>query len=193
MAYSFSKAIQINVKKEDLQQIIISTFSDLRWKYKKINDNYYEASIGMGFSTYGENIFLTVKSNNSLFIESKLKIFQLVDWGKNEKNVVAFEDSLQTIIRNNYGDNVQQFSEIKNGISMNKQFFLEKISKYHRLFDAQMLTEEEFSKNKSELIKKLEDSKQVINTEDLLISLISFKQKNILSKNEIELIKKIIG
>jgi len=193
MADSFCKEIRISIESYDLHRIIRSTFMDLSWNYKHLQDNKYKVSIGMGILTFGENVSITIKNHNCLFIESELKFNQLIDWGKNKDNVLKFEKALQRQIQNNYHKLHDNLKEEKPEAYLDEHIFLSKLSKFYKLFEADMLTEKEFSKKKYDLINALGTSNLLINGDELLISLISYKKDSILSDDEITLIKKIIN
>jgi hypothetical protein len=188
MGNSFSKKIVVNNNVNNLNELVENTFSEMNWRYKKINSNYYEANVNMGMKSWGEDFSVNINSANELIVKSKLK-FGLVDWGKNQNNVQIFESTLLNISQLTGHNNLNSSIKKNNNVPPEDESFINKITKLHKLFIAQILTQEEFQIKKKELISNLDISKMGFNKEDFLISLISLKTNNILSQDEILLIK----
>ncbi len=182
-----SKTITLKKCNIELSELVEKTFLNLRWRYKKLGDNHYKASIGMGLKSNGEN-FTVVLNDETLFMESKLK-FGLVDWGKNRKNIEIFERTLEKI-RGQF--QLVEINDSLNADSFNHEEFVDKIKKINKLFLAEILTPDEFASKKIDIINSLKEFGNIKNIDDFLISLITLKNNNILTQEEILTIKKEI-
>jgi len=187
MSSSFSKKIELETSFDNLNEIIEETFSNLRWRFQRNNNNFYQANINMGFKSWGEDFSVNIISSKELFIKSKLK-FGLVDWGKNQNNVRLFE---QTFLNNSkYNSINKEAKAIDENIRKDSEdTFLAKLTKLNKLFVAQILTKDEFQDKKKELISNFDSTECELSKEDFLLSLIKFKTNNILTQDDIILIK----
>lgn len=192
MGTSFSKKIIVDDYNVDLNELIEKTFIELRWRYNKVNNNYFEANVKMGLKSNGENVSVNTNSDNEILVKSKLK-FGLIDWGKNQNNVQMFEKTLRDILQHNSKNDFDSSTKDIIIDPYDEESFINKINKLNKLLLAQILTEEEFQNKKLELINDLNNVKNTINREDFLISLIPLKNNNILTQDEILKIKNILN
>lgn len=183
MSVSYEKTIKLNSSLDDIDKIIELTLEELGWCYSKPENNRYESKIEINFKTWGERFTIIVLQNDLLNVRSCLN-FGIVDWGKNQENVELFEGSLKktmssAIIRNNS-------TEVK---SDNESEFVAKISKFHKLRTADIITEEEHLELKNNAISQFVTQADVPDVESLLICLCKLSENGSLTKEDLIKIK----
>lgn len=183
MGNSFSKNIRIN-DAERCDEIIQNTFMHLGWRFERTSEYIYQANANMGLKSFGENIRVSVNKDN-LSVESKSK-FALIDWGKNQENVDLFEKTVNKF--DNQNNSHQEFQTNEK----NEENFVTDIIKTYKLFIADILTMEEFENSKRRRINELDMIASEDDVSNFLFSLIELKNKNILTNEEISIIKKNI-
>lgn len=184
---SFSKKIELETSLDNINEIIEKTFNTLKWRFKRINNHFYEANTSMGLVSWGEVILVNIISSKELLVKSRLK-FGLVDWGKNQKNVHIFVESF--FKNSKFLSNNKEIKAVDENIMKNdKATFLEKLTKLSKLLNTQILTQDEFQEKKKKLISDFDFTKYELDKDDFLISLINVKADNILTQDDITLIK----
>ncbi len=129
MARQASLSKKYEVEFEKLTNGIKQSVNILNWKIVSFDKNGLIANSLSSLKSYGENIEITYNENGNVVISSKCKNkMQLVDWGKNKKNIDDFFIELNKIL----------FSEIDN--SLLNSSHLEKESEVKKILNEAMNT-----------------------------------------------------
>jgi rhomboid protease GluP len=85
----YSQSISLDgLTKEQFMELAANTFEKLNWKAGSLNDTSFKAFTKLSLSSWSEEIVL--QFTNDLVTISSSSTGQLVDWGKNKKNVLLF-------------------------------------------------------------------------------------------------------
>lgn len=186
-----SKIIKMKNYNNSLDDLIEQTFSRLGWHFQRIDQKTYNANVKMNMRSWGERIEVIKLSKEEIIVRSNLK-FGLVSYGKNRQNIEKFEKMILKIIQE-----INSQNEFISNVEISKQDestdFVNKMTKLNDLFINDILTKEEFSERKYQEIMELSKYNVKNNQEEFLFPLIELKDKNILSDDDINLIKKNIS
>lgn len=80
--------------KEQFLKIVVQALEKLNWKLGSVNEDMLSAFTKSSLSSWSEEIKLEVVDNTANVI-SECKGDQLIDWGKNKKNVLLFIETIQ--------------------------------------------------------------------------------------------------
>jgi hypothetical protein len=72
-------------------------FQELGWKIKVDTYSYLEASVSLGFSSWGEKITVSIEGSLVTVISKCSLPTQCVDWGKNRQNVMTLLNTLKRL------------------------------------------------------------------------------------------------
>jgi rhomboid protease GluP len=81
-----------NISKEQFMALAMEAIKNLEWTASGVRQNRIIAYKSMSLSSWGEEIIIEVEERLAT-IESKSTGSQLIDWGKNQKNVEEFVDT----------------------------------------------------------------------------------------------------
>jgi len=98
MAFGFPASYQLVVssipKDTDIIRSVGSALSRIGWN-PSLDKNTYKASTNLSMGSSGEKITVEILANKSIKITSKCSvIFQLVDFGRNKRNIDRFLEEL---------------------------------------------------------------------------------------------------
>lgn len=125
MAFGFSPKFKQeynldNLSKSDFLVIAIESAKNLDWNVSFVSENGFIAYTKFSWSSYSEEITVKINDFNSS-IKSECTGNQLLDWGKNKKNVeklISEIDTSKSILTQE--EIVTKFSELKDGFSVNE-------------------------------------------------------------------------
>ena len=89
---------------DELFLIVQEVLNQLKWKTKRVDQPLRQiiARVGMSLFSWGENILIKVDKlddENSVVIISSETTYQLIDWGKNRKNIEKFFSTIDYKIK----------------------------------------------------------------------------------------------
>ena len=91
MAAKYSRQIQLAVSPNQIMTDIATSLDLLRWKWWQPSPLIFKASIKTSWASWGEHLLIDISQSGWMFVESECAFpLQLVDWGKNKKNVNSF-------------------------------------------------------------------------------------------------------
>jgi len=103
MAAKSTRHVQITLHGDQLQGYVVSSLNVLRWKWWQPRPLVFRASVKTSWSSWGEAILIDISHPGWMTVESKCAFpLQLIDWGKNKKNVSKFLDQLNTATGMNF-------------------------------------------------------------------------------------------
>lgn len=98
MAAKFNRQIQVSFPPDQLQGYVASSLDYLRWNWWQPTPLVFKANASASLASWGENILIDLSQPGWLFVESECAFpLQLVDWGKNRKNVNRVLDQLSSV------------------------------------------------------------------------------------------------
>lgn len=97
----YEESRKYDVAADQLTAAVRATLEKFRWSYKVELNNEISAHSPLSGSSWGENLKINIQLTGELRIESKcsggFNMFQLVDWGKNKRNVLALFASVEQL------------------------------------------------------------------------------------------------
>lgn len=113
---SYTQEYSINdYSKEDFFAIIIEAFKRLKWVYTIFNSDELIAQTSMSWESWGESI--TVRSEYDTFVFRSECSGQIIDWGKNKRNLARLSSKINEIISEWDADELANHVELyKNSI-----------------------------------------------------------------------------
>ncbi len=82
---SYRQKERIAMSQHELRALVVEALGELKWRLLSDDGNTLTARVSLNLSTTGERISIIV-SEGELEVISKCRM-QIVDWGKNKKNV----------------------------------------------------------------------------------------------------------
>lgn len=86
----YSKRIELNVSRQTAREAIEYTLGLLSWTFSQIDADKFLVRSQLSPFSWGEKITISLTEPGVLYIESKCLPLQMIDWGKNKKNVNDF-------------------------------------------------------------------------------------------------------
>lgn len=86
----YSEKIDLNVSRQTAREAVEYTLGLLGLSFSLLNTDTFLLTTPISGSSWGEIIRISLAEPGSLYIESKCYGFQVIDWGKNKKNVSDF-------------------------------------------------------------------------------------------------------
>jgi hypothetical protein len=88
MGASATRQVQVAIDQAQLGVAIPAALHALGWGFHQTSPTSYQASVKIGWLSWGENIMIDFSHPGWLQITSRCAFpLQLVDWGKNNKNI----------------------------------------------------------------------------------------------------------
>jgi hypothetical protein len=85
-----TKRIELEFERPVMREAIVKTLDDLGWRYESPHPDLYIAMVSTSLLTWGERVTISI-DGGELEVNSGCYPFpQLVDWGKNRRNVNRF-------------------------------------------------------------------------------------------------------
>ena len=84
---------------EELFETSLEVLNELKWKVKRVDKPLLQitAKVGMSILSWGETVLITITrldDDNSVVSISSESTHQIVDWGKNWRNIEKFFESI---------------------------------------------------------------------------------------------------
>lgn len=94
----YSENQVIPLRPDYLVNAVAAVLNQLGWTYQMNSNAQFYATTSISFTSFGENITVEIFSDSMVKVESKSAVpFQLVDWGRNRKNVQTFFTQLRIV------------------------------------------------------------------------------------------------
>ena len=91
MGASATQQIQVNADQGQLAQLIPAALQSLGWSCYQSSPTSFNSSVNLGWLSWGENITVDFSHPSWIQVTSKCAFpLQIVDWGKNQKNIDKF-------------------------------------------------------------------------------------------------------
>ncbi len=88
---AYTATIDLDSDRRSIREAIVQTFRLIGWEYETPHSDKFVAKIPINGSSWGEKLTVRFTDDGRIEIESKCSPFpQLLDWGKNRKNVEQF-------------------------------------------------------------------------------------------------------
>ncbi|HYG52875.1 MAG TPA: hypothetical protein VD905_18360 [Flavobacteriales bacterium] len=101
---SYSLQIALDTSAGEFLSEALRAMTELKWKQIESDDHELVARVGVNFWSWGEVVTVSVVGNKVSFHSRCWGTYQVVDWGKNRKNVYKLLDQMglktYTVIKN---------------------------------------------------------------------------------------------
>lgn len=88
MSANYIKVVNVNEVSERLLENLSEILKEYNWRIDSLSDRNLTLTTGTSFFSWGERIVIEKLSQSMLSITSECKLVtQIIDWGKNKRNV----------------------------------------------------------------------------------------------------------
>jgi hypothetical protein len=85
-----TKRIDLEFERPVMREAIVKTLGDLGWRYESPRPDLYIAKVRMNGMSWGERVTISMDGGELEVKSGCYPVPQLIDWGKNRKNVDTF-------------------------------------------------------------------------------------------------------
>ncbi len=87
---SYSEHIELDISRSSARNVVAHAFDRIGWHFEMLDADTFKAFVSVSGYSWGEFVTVSLSEASILQIRSTCRNWQVVDWGKNKKNVEQF-------------------------------------------------------------------------------------------------------
>ena len=87
---SYSERVDLNISRGSARNVVAHAFDRLGWHFEMLDADTFKAFVSVSGLSWGEFVTVSLSEASILQIRSACRNWQIIDWGKNKKNVEQF-------------------------------------------------------------------------------------------------------
>ncbi len=87
---SYTERIELDISRSSARNAVAHAFDRIGWHFEMLDADTFKAFVSVSGYSWGEFVTVSLSEASILQIRSACRNWQIIDWGKNKKNVEQF-------------------------------------------------------------------------------------------------------